>query len=83
MGSVHIDQDRGVDSSSTQGSESHPFQTLSEAYLRYGPDNYYRIRTEHDTEFKAVTKSALKKAAKFAETQRKKQANASKRADKK
>lgn len=82
MGVIHIDQDRGVDSSATDGNESHPFQTLSEAYLRYGPDNDYRVKKRDENEYQAVPKSALKKAAKFAETQRKKQAAATKRLDK-
>lgn len=82
MGLIHIDQDRGVDSSSTEGSESHPFQTLSEAYLRFGPNSDYRVMKRDDNEYHAVAKSALKKAARFAESQRKKQAATTKRLDK-
>lgn len=79
MGVIYIDQDRGVDSSSTQGSQSQPFQTLSEAYLRYGPDNDYYVRKTDDDGYKPVAKSALKKAARFAEIRHKKQEAATKR----
>lgn len=58
------------------------FTLIHSSSLIYGPDNEYRVRKKDAGIYKAASKSALKKAASYAEALRKKQAAATQRADK-
>lgn len=83
MAIVFVDEEKGVDAvDATAGTEAAPFQSLAQAFLHCGPDNEYRVKKQGEEEYKPAAKSALKKAANLADTQRKKRAAAAKRAEK-
>ncbi|KAI9697108.1 MAG: hypothetical protein M1820_007923 [Bogoriella megaspora] len=72
---IHIDEETGIDASTTAGSESAPFKTLQFAYSQKPEQPQYLTRVKADDgslEWKPATKSALKKAFNFFETQKKK-----------
>jgi asparaginyl-tRNA synthetase len=58
------------------------FKSLSQAYLERGPDDEYQVKKKDGEEYKPAAKSALKKAASYADQQRKKRDAAAKRAEK-
>jgi asparaginyl-tRNA synthetase len=82
MAIVYIDEEKGIDAHGTQGTEAAPFKSLSEAYLERGSDNEYQVKKKDEDEYKPAAKSALKKAANYADSQRKKRDAAAKRAEK-
>lgn len=82
MAVIYIDEERGVDSPETQGTEAAPFKSLSHAYLEHGADNEYKVKKKDDEEWKPAAKAAMKKAVSYADQQRKKKEAAAKRADK-
>lgn len=82
MATFYVDENVGVDGTDTVGSESSPFKTLVQAYLRHGADASYSVKKQGEEEYKPAAKAALKKAANYAETQRKKAAAAAERAEK-
>ncbi len=79
---IYIDEANGIDAHETQGTESTPFKSLSQAYLEHGPDNEYQVKKKDGEEYKPAAKSALKKASNYADQQRKKRDAAAKRAEK-
>lgn len=81
MAVFFVDEEQGLDAKETQGTETSPFQSLSQAYLKHGPENEYRVRKKGDEEYKPAAKAALKKAVNFADAQRKKREAAAKRAE--
>jgi asparaginyl-tRNA synthetase len=82
MAVIYIDEEKGVDAPDTQGSETAPFKSLSQAYLEHGADNEYKVKKKDDEEYKPAAKAAMKKAVSYADQQRKKKEAAAKRADK-
>lgn len=78
---IYIDETTGQDVPSTAGTESSPFKSLQFAYVQHPPSDgkpEFLIRKvdegadEPDTSWKPAAKAALKKAANFLETQKKK-----------
>ena len=73
---IHIDEQAGQDSSEADGSESRPFKSVQHAFLHHGDQaQYFSKKKEGDeTEatYKPAAKAALKKAANYADAQRKK-----------
>ncbi|OIW23958.1 asparaginyl-tRNA synthetase [Coniochaeta ligniaria NRRL 30616] len=82
MAVFYVDEEKGNDAAGTQGAETSPFKTLSQAFLEHGPDNEYLVKKKDDEEYKPAAKAALKKAVNFAATHRKKQEAAAARAEK-
>ena len=82
MAIIYIDEGKGIDAHDTQGTEAAPFKSLSQAYLERGPDDEYQVKKKDGEEYKPAAKSALKKAASYADQQRKKRDAAAKRAEK-
>src|SRR5271154_2262931 len=80
MAIIYIDEEKGLDADTTDGSESSPFKSLTQAYLRNGPESEYRVKKIND-DFKPAAKAALKKAANYASRQRKKDKDASTRSE--
>ncbi|KAJ9196103.1 hypothetical protein DTO164E3_6229 [Paecilomyces variotii] len=83
MAVIYIDEERGIDAPETQGTEAAPFKSLQEAYLVRGADNEYQVKKKGEEEYKPAASSALKKAVKYADVQRKKREQAAKQAEKK
>jgi asparaginyl-tRNA synthetase len=83
---VYIDESVGKDESSTEGTQSLPFQSLQYAFVKFGDSVKYLIRKPADTkgaadsskteEWQPPSGAAVKKAKKFAEGQKKKDAKA-------
>ena len=74
MAVIYIDEEKGLDAQDGgSGTEASPLKNLQEAYITHGPDNDFQVKKKGEDEFKPAAKSALKKAANFAEQQRKKQ----------
>lgn len=85
---VYVDEDKGIDDASADGTEQHPYQTLLFAHIQHPPTSsdgpQYQTRksqiasagTDGDpapiSEWKPATKSALKKAANLYEQHKKK-----------
>ncbi len=73
---VHIDEETGQDSQEADGSQSKPFKSVGHAFLQHGDQAQYLVnRKEGDEEeasYKPAAKAALKKAANYADSQRKK-----------
>jgi len=80
MAIIYIDEEKGLDADTTDGSESSPFKSLTQAYLRNGPESEYRVKKIND-DFKPAAKAALKKAANYASRQRKKDEDACTRSE--
>lgn len=73
---IHVDEETGQDTSAADGSQSKPFKTVQHAFLQHGDQaQYFTKRKEGDEEeasYKPAAKAALKKAANYADAQRKK-----------
>ncbi|KAH9825679.1 asparagine--tRNA ligase, cytoplasmic-like [Teratosphaeria destructans] len=76
MSDIYIDEAVGVDSGDADGSPSKPFKTLQYAFLQLGQGPSYSVKNpdhgDDQPEWKPAAKAALKKAANWAETQKKK-----------
>jgi asparaginyl-tRNA synthetase len=82
MAIIYIDEGKGIDAHDTQGTKAAPFKSLSQVYLERGPDDEYQVKKKDGEGYKPAAKSALKKAASYANQQRKKRDAAAKRAEK-
>jgi len=83
MAVIYIDEEKGIDSPDTLGTEAAPFKSLSHAYVeRGGAANEYQVKKKDEEEYKPAAKSAMKKAVNFADQQAKKRDAAAKRAEK-
>lgn len=73
---IHIDEEVGVDANGADGSESSPYKTLHHAFSQHGDKAEYVIKRQDEGEdaasFKPAAKAALKKAANYADAQKKK-----------
>nr|POE74373.1 asparagine--trna ligase, cytoplasmic [Quercus suber] len=74
---VHIDEDLGQDSTEgADGSQSKPYKTVQFAYLQHTDQATYLAKRQDEGEdeptYKPAAKAALKKAANYADAQRKK-----------
>ena len=67
MAIIYIDEGNGIDAHDTQGTEAAPFKSLLQAYLERGPDDEYQVKKKDGEEYKPAAKSALKKAASYAD----------------
>lgn len=80
---IFVDEEKGTDATTENlGSEASPFQSLLQAYVRHGANAEYKVKKKGDEEFKPAAKAAMKKAVNYADSQRKKQEAAAKRAEK-
>src|ERR1700753_330256 len=74
--SIHVDEEVGQDTSEADGSESKPFKSVQYAYLQHADQAQYLVKkkegNDEDTSYKPAAKAALKKAANFADAQKKK-----------
>lgn len=82
MAVIYVDEERGVDSPDTQGSQDAPYKSLGQAYLQHGAESEYQVKKKDDEEWKPAAKAAMKKAVSYADQQRRKREAAAKRADK-
>ena len=80
MAIIYVDEEKGLDTDTTLGTEAAPFKSLGQAYLQHGPDNEYQVKKTNE-EYKPAAKAALKKAVNYASQQRKKIDQAAKRAE--
>ena len=80
MAIIYVDEEKGVDADSTEGTETAPFKSLAQAYLKHGSENEYQVKKVNE-EYKPAAKAALKKAVNYASQQRKKADDAAKRAN--
>src|SRR5262245_2120867 len=82
---VYIDEDIGKDEPTQEGTENSPYKTVPFAYTQHPAAPKYLVREARgpipdgtaapvEREWKPAAKAALKKAAKFYETQKKKAA---------
>lgn len=72
---IHIDEDRGQDSSDADGTQAKPFKSVQFAYLQHTDQAQYVVKkTGEDTEapYQPAAKSAIKKAANYVDQQKKK-----------
>lgn len=74
---VHIDEETGHDSTeAADGSQSKPFKTVQYAFLQSGDSASYLVRKPEEgderADWKPAAKAALKKAANYADAQKKK-----------
>ncbi|KAK5114446.1 hypothetical protein LTR62_002381 [Meristemomyces frigidus] len=78
-GEVYVDEDTGKDETSS-GTQSQPYKTVQYAYLQHGADTQYHVRDPEsqpdEVKWKPAAKAAIKKAANYADAQRKKAAKA-------
>lgn len=80
MADIYIDEATGVDETSATGSQSAPYKTVQFAFLQHGQGPNYLVKTTdrddsaEPTEWKPAAKAALKKAANYADAQKKKAA---------
>ncbi|KAK3938603.1 hypothetical protein QBC46DRAFT_389840 [Diplogelasinospora grovesii] len=81
MAIIYVDEEKGVDAPETAGTQDAPFQSVSVAYLEKGADNEFQVKKKGEDEYKPAAKAALKKAANYADQQRKKREAAAKRAE--
>ncbi|KAF2766527.1 asparaginyl-tRNA synthetase [Teratosphaeria nubilosa] len=76
MAEVYIDEAVGVDGGEADGTASKPFKTLQYAFLQLGPGRAYTVKNpeagDDQPAWKPAAKAALKKAANWADTQKKK-----------
>ncbi len=74
---VHIDEEVGEDTPAADGTETKPFKTVSYAYLQSEGKAQYLVKKRDADDEKATytpaAKAALKKAANYADVQKKKQ----------
>lgn len=83
---VYVDEEIGQDTESAQGTEQSPYKSVQYAYLQQGAAVEYLVRKREaapgqdgaepvtEAEWKPAAKAALKKAANFADAQKKKAA---------
>ena len=75
---VHIDEDAGRDSTEADGSASAAYKSVQFAYLQHADQATYQVKNkekgEGEPEWKPAAKAALKKAANYADQQKKKAA---------
>ena len=73
---IHIDEEVGQDSSEADGSQSTPFKSVQYAYLQHADRVQYLVKKKEGDEpeatYKPAAKAALKRAANYAEAQKKK-----------
>jgi len=73
---IHYDEDAGQDTTQADGSPSKPYKTIGFAYLQHSDQaRYLQKNQDKDSEegdWKPAAKAALKKAANYADAQRKK-----------
>lgn len=70
---IHINEASGFDSLEADGTPSKPYKSVQFAYLQHGGAARYAVRKdEADEEYKPAAKAALKKAANYADAQKKK-----------
>ena len=80
MTTIHIDEDTGRDDPSTSGTDASPYKTLQYAYVTHPPEDSHTISFlvkkagEADKGYHPAAKAGLKKAAAFADQQKKKAA---------
>ncbi|EMC95586.1 hypothetical protein BAUCODRAFT_71238 [Baudoinia panamericana UAMH 10762] len=75
--SVYVDEETGEDVlDQSHGSQSKPFKSLGAAYLQFGDKATYLVpnkdKEDGESAWKSAAKAALKKAANYADAQRKK-----------
>ena len=73
---IHIDEEVGQDGPEADGSEPKPFKSVQYAYLQHADQAQYLVKrkegNEEEASFKPAAKAALKKAANYADAQKKK-----------
>ncbi|KAG9684702.1 asparaginyl-tRNA synthetase, partial [Aureobasidium melanogenum] len=73
--SIYIDEEKGIDAESATGSEQAPYKSVQYAFLQHADNAQYLVRkSAEDPEWKPAAKAALKKAANYADAQKKKAA---------
>jgi asparaginyl-tRNA synthetase len=76
--SIYIDEEVGADDTgAADGSQAKPFKTVQYAFLQHADKAAYLVKNKDEedaSEWKPAAKAALKKAANFADAQRKKAA---------
>lgn len=73
--SIYVDEEKGVDASPATGSEHAPYKSVQHAFVQHGDAANYLVRkSAEEPEWKPAAKAALKKAANYADAQRKKAA---------
>jgi asparaginyl-tRNA synthetase len=69
---IYIDEGIGLDSTDANGSQDKPYKSVQFAFLQHGQGPEYQVKKEN--EWAPAAKAALKKAANYAEAQKKKAA---------
>ena len=73
---IHVDEESGQDGSEADGSQSKPFRSIQDAYLQHADQVSYLVKRkdegEEEASYKPAAKAALKKAANYADAQKKK-----------
>ncbi|EGP86740.1 asparagine--tRNA ligase [Zymoseptoria tritici IPO323] len=73
---IYIDEEVGQDTQEVDGSEAKPFKTVQYAYLQHTDQAQYQVKKKEGDEpeatWKPAAKAALKKAANYADAQKKK-----------
>jgi asparaginyl-tRNA synthetase len=70
---IYIDEEKGVDAESATGTEQAPYKSVQHAFLQHADSAQYQVRkSAEDPEWKPAAKAALKKAANYADAQKKK-----------
>lgn len=72
----HVDEDVGLDTTEADGSQSKPYKSVQFAYLQHTDQASYLVKNkekgEDEPAWKPAAKAALKKAANYADAQKKK-----------
>ncbi|KAG9710559.1 asparaginyl-tRNA synthetase, partial [Aureobasidium melanogenum] len=72
---IYIDEEKGIDAESATGSEQAPYKSVQYAFLQHADNAQYQVRkSAEEPEWKPAAKAALKKAANYADAQKKKAA---------
>ena len=73
---IHVDEEVGQDSTDADGSQSKPYKSVGFAYIQHVDQVQYVVKRkeegEEEASYKPAAKAALKKAANYADAQRKK-----------
>jgi asparaginyl-tRNA synthetase len=70
---IYIDEEKGIDTESATGTEQSPYKSVQHAFLQHADAVQYQVRkSAEDPEWKPAAKAALKKAANYADAQKKK-----------
>ncbi|KAG9765853.1 asparaginyl-tRNA synthetase, partial [Aureobasidium melanogenum] len=73
--SIYVDEEKGFDAESATGSEQAPYKSVQYAFLQHADNAQYQVRkSAEEPEWKPAAKAALKKAANYADAQKKKAA---------